>query len=197
MKRYSNQMQKYLFLISLIVIGIVSGILFIFFVTKSDKQLLYNHIKNTFLSIKDNRVNYGSTLLSNLVKNYICLMFMYIASISIIGIPLILLFLFFKGFTFGFSISSIISIYNIKGILLSILYLVPSDLLLLIVWLLMGYYGINFSIRLFRYLFLKENISLNRYFKNLNKIFIISLIALTLASIIETFLSPFLIDLWF
>lgn len=195
MKKYMEQKQKYIFLLTLILIGVLSGIMFILFVSKADKQLIKEHLTLTFDTINDHRVNYSSTLLNNCVKNVLSLMFIYISGISIIGIPLILLYLFFKGFTFGFSISSIVSIYHYKGVFISFLYLLPGDFFLLIIWLLMGFYSINFSIKLFRYLFLKENIPLNIYFKKLNKILLISFISIIVISIIQTFLEPLIIDL--
>jgi len=195
MKKYIEQKQKYIFLLTLILIGVVSGIMFILFVSKADKQLIKEHLTLTFDTIKAHRVNYSSTLLNNCVKNVLSLMFIYISGISIIGIPLILLFLFFKGFIVGFSISSIVSIYHFKGVFISMLYLVPGDMLMLVIWILMGFYSISFSIKLFRYLFLKENISLNIYFKKLNKILLISFISILVISIIQTFLEPLIIDL--
>ena len=195
MKKYVEQKQKYIFLLTLVLIGILSGIMFILFVSKADKQLIKDHITLTFDTINAHRVNYSSTLLHNGVKNILYLMFIYILGISIVGIPLILLFLFFKGFIVGFSISSIVSIYHFKGVFISILYLIPGDILLLVIWILMGFYSISFSIKLFRYLFLKENIPLNIYFKKLNKILLISFISIIVISVIETFLQPFIIDL--
>ena len=120
---------------------------------------------------------------------------MYILAISIIGIPIIIFYLFIKGFIFGLAISSIISIYHIKGILLSITFLLPHHLIILVLLILLAFYAINFSLRLFRYLFLKENILLNKYFINLNKVFLFGLVVIVLCSVFEAYLSPFLIDL--
>ena len=196
-KHIEEEKKKYIFLLSIILIGIISGCLFILFITKEDKQLIYNNLENIIDTITNNKVNYLSTFINSISSNLISLISLYILGISIIGIPIIIFFLFLKGFTLGFSFISLIFKYHIKGIFGSISYLFPHEFIKLIIWILMSYYTINFSIRLFRYLFLKENISLNRYFKNLNKIFILSLIFLTLSSILETFLSPILIDLWF
>ena len=196
-KHIEEEKKKYIFLLSIIVIGIISGCLFILFITKEDKQLVYNNLENIIDTITNNKVNHLRTFINSMSSNLISLIGLYILGISIIGIPVIVFFLFIKGFTIGFSFISLISKYHFKGLFGSVSYLFPHEFIKLVIWILMGYYTINFSIRLFRYLFLKENISLNRYFKNLNKIFIISLITLILASLIETFLSPILIDLWF
>ena len=192
-----EEKKKYIFLLTVIIIGIISGCLFILFINKDDKNLIYNNLENIIDTITNNRVNYLNTFINSISSSLISLIGLYILGISIIGIPVIVFFLFLKGFTIGFSFISLIAKYHIRGLLGSVSYLFPHEFIKIVVWILMGYYTINFSIRLFRYLFLKENISLNYYFKNLNKIFIISLLTLILASILETFLSPILIDLWF
>ena len=189
------QKQKYIFLISIILIGIISGILFIFFITKEDKLLLNNELIKVIDSINNHKINHLKTLVNSLSNNLLTVIGIYIAGISILGIPLIILLLFIKGFVFGFSISSLLNIYHLKGIFLVFSYLFPHHLILLIVYLLIGFYSISFSIKLFRYLFLKENIILIKYFKKLNKILLISIITTISCSLLEVYLSLFLIDL--
>ena len=190
-----NQKKKYLFLTIITVIGIISGILFILFISKEDKSLVKEEIELVINTINNHKLDTLKVFFNSITSNLISLICIYLLAISIIGMPLIILFLFIKGFTFGFSISSLINTYKFKGILLSFSYLFPHHLILLVIWILFGFYAINFSIRLFRYLFLRENINLLYYFKNLNKVFIISLILITICSVLETFLSPILIDL--
>ncbi len=195
-KHIENQKKKYIFLISIILIGIISGLLFIFFLTKEDKLLVNKELESVINNINNHKINYYKTLINSLSNNLLSILGIYILGISIIGIPLIIIFLYIKGFIFGFSISSILNIYHFKGISIMIGYLFPEHFLLLIVFLLIGFYAINFSVRLFRYLFLKENIILSRYFKRLNKILLISIIMVIMCSLLETFLAPFLIDLF-
>lgn len=191
-----NQKKKYTFLIGIIIIGIISGLVFIAFLTKEDKLLVTKQIELVITNINQHKINYFKTLINSLSSNLLFISGIYILGISIIGIPLIILFLFIKSFIFGFSISSIINIYHLKGIMIMMGYLFPHHFLLLIIFLLLGFYAINFSIRLFRYLFLKENIVLLKYFKKLNKIFLICFIITILCSLSETFLTPFIIDLF-
>ena len=192
----NNQKNKYIFLISILVIGIIAGISFIFFINNKDKLLVEKEIDTIISTIKNKELNIGNTFKNSIFSNLVTLISFYILAISIIGIPVIILLVFFKGFIFGFSVSSIISTYKFKGILLSISYLFPTHIILLITWILFSFYSINFSIKLFRYLFLKENIKLNFYFKNLNKTFITCILFIFICSLLETFLTPFLIDLF-
>ena len=191
------QIKKYLFLTTILVIGIISGIIFIFFISKTDKSLIKEQFENIIATINSNKINYLDTFINSITSNLLIVVGIYILSISIIGIPIIIFLLYLKGFTFGLTISSLISTYKFKGLLGSISYLFPHHVLELIIIVLISFHAINFSIRLFRYLFLKENIPLNKYFKNLNKTMILSIIGIMICSLLETFLSPILIDLWF
>ena len=194
-KHINNQKKKYLFLLSIIGLGIISGIIFILFISKEDKSLIKEELEVVINTINNHKLNYFKTFINSFSSNLLSLLGIYLLGISIIGMPIIILLLFIKGFMFGFNISSLIYSYHFKGFLTSFSYLFPHHFILLIIWLLMGFHAINFSIRLFRYLFLKENIILNRYFKNLNKVFIFCLIVVFICSLFETFLSPILIDL--
>lgn len=191
-----NQKKKYLFLTIITVVGIISGILFIFFISKEDKSLVKNELSSFITYIQSNKINYITTFVNSIFTNLTYLIVFWLLGISIIGIPVIIFLLFLKGFVLGFSFSSIISIYGIKGILLSIASQIPHSFILLIIFLLMGFYAINFSVRLFRVLFLKENINLIPYFKRYNQILIISIIGILVCCLLETFLSPIFMNLF-
>lgn len=191
-----SQKKKYLFLIAITVVGIISGILFIFFISKEDKSLVRDELSAFFTSIQNNQINYLSTFINSIFTNITYLIILWILGISVIGIPIIIFLIFLKGFIFGFSFSSIIYIYGIKGIPLSISSQVPHSFILLVLLILVGFYAINFSVRLFRVLFLKESINLIPYFKKYNQIVAICAVGVLFCSLLETFLSPFFMNLF-
>ena len=190
-----RQKKKYIFLSIILGIGIISGIIFIFLISGKDRSLIKDNYKLIFDSIKSNNISYFKTFINSISSNIFSIIVMYILSISIVGIPITIFYLYIKGFIFGLSLSSIINIYGFKGIILSFSYLLPHHLIILILFILLSFYAISFSLKLFRYLFLKENIPLNKYFLNLNKVFLTGILVMIVCSIIETFLTPFLIDL--
>lgn len=188
-----NQKRKYLFLTIIMTIGIISGIIFIFFISKEDKSLVKQELELLFSNIKDNKLNYGNSLINSVSSSLVYLSIIWILGVSIIGIPVVIFMLFLKGFVFGFSISSIIANYGFNGVILGFITQIPSNLILLIIYLLMGFYAINFSIRLFQVLFFKKEVNLSFYFKRYNEIALISLGCIVIASLAETFLIPFLV----
>jgi len=195
-KNITSQKQKYLFLAVILLIGIVSGILFIFFISKTDKSLVNDELNLFFKILKENQLDYVSSLINSISSNILYFVIVWILGISIIGIPVIIFLLFLKGFIFGFSISSIIVNYGVKGLFLTISYQVPHNVIMLVLYVLISFYAINFSIRLFKMLFLKENINLNPYFKRYNQVIGISILIAILCSLFEVFVSPILIKLF-
>ena len=189
-----NQKKKYLFLCIIVLCGVISGALFLFFISKEDKLLVKEQLSLFFQSISEKKINYFTSFWNSIGSNFFFLFILWILGISIVGIPIIILALFLKGFIFGFTFSSIISLYGWKGIILSFLYLFPHHFLLLILFLLTSFYAINFSIRLLQVLFFKQNITLTHYFKRYCHIFIIGIVGITICSLFEIFVVPFFLD---
>lgn len=179
------------------IIAIISGILFYFLISDKDKALVINSIKNFFLSIKNSdNLNYQASLINSLITNTIYVILIWLLGISIIGLPIIIIMIAYKCFILGFSIASIISAYGFKGILGVITYTAPHQFLYLLVLMLLGFYAVNFCIKLFNHLFLKKYINfkdiMNRYIKVL---LICSVISILLA-FFETFISTYFIRLF-
>lgn len=188
-----NQKKKYLFLATIMSIGIISGIIFIFFISEEDKSLVKQELDIFFAIIKDGKFIYTNSIINSVGNNLLYLVIIWVLGISIVGIPIIVFLLFLKGFIFGFSISSVVVNYGLKGLIMGIITQFPHNVILLITFILIGFYAINFSIHLFQVLFFKKDLNLSLYFKRYNQITLISLGSIVLCSIIETFMMPFLI----
>jgi len=190
------QKKKYLFLIIIMFLGLIAGITFLFFISKEDKQLLIESMNNFFISIKEHKLDYINGLINSITSNCLYISIIWILGISIVGIPLILFLLFFKSFVLGFSITSIIANYGFKGVFLAFSYIFPHQLLFMLIRLLLGFYSISFSNKLFKVLFLKKNINLKEYFNKYLKILGICLIASIISSLIEIYITPNFINLF-
>lgn len=191
-----KQKRRYYVIIGFIVIGIVLGFSFPFILGSENKELLNNSITNYFVSVKNNTYDTYSAIKNSSFINIISPLVVWILGLSLIGSVLIVPVLIYKGFILGFSFSSIIYIYGFKGILGGLLYIFPNLILSLIIYILLGFYGISFSIKLFRYLFLKEKIEVNRYMNKYLKILCISLIGLIILSLYEVYLLPNILKLF-
>ena len=183
---------KYLFLITIIILGFLSGIVLANILSYNDKKEVGEIVETYFLNLKNNEsINYIGNFLNNLGVNFSYLLLLFIFGISIIGIVLNPFILYFKSLITGFSVGIIISLYSFKGILGGILYLFPTQLLNLLIYMLVSFYGINLSIRLFKVLFLRKNINNNEFMKKYFQVLLFSSIVLLISTLYETFLADF------
>lgn len=176
-------------LIIIMIISIILGILFPAIITKEDKNLIIDSVKTFISGIKQNNINYLSGILQSISNNSLVTILVWILGISIIGIPLILLIIFFKGFLVGFSFTSMLITYGISGIIKAIIYTLPNIGNLLATFLL-GYYAITFSIMIYKNIFKKENRNWQPIVKRYIKIGLFFLIFSILISLVECFLIP-------
>ena len=174
---------KLLFTLTIIMtISTILGILFPAIISK-DNKLLITSIKKFMTAIDNNNINYLTAFLSSITNNSLITIILWILGLSLIGVPIILLILFFKGFITGFSLSSILITYGIKGLMKAFIYTLPNIINLLGTFLL-SYYAIYKSI------FKKENRSWHPFIKRYTKIGIFFLGFAVFISIIESYLIP-------
>lgn len=187
-----KQKRLYYILIGLALVAFIIGILFLFIISDDNKLLINQKLKEYF-SHKNDEVAF---FFKSLFNNFIFIIVLWTLGISIIGIPIIIVLLLFKSFIFGFSISSIVSTFGIKGLLISLIHTIISNGIYLIIVLLVTFYSISFSVKLFKSLFLRKNIdfkdSINKYIK----ILLISLSTSVIISIYESFISNNILNLF-
>jgi stage II sporulation protein M len=193
MKRKSIRNRKILFfLLGLALIGSIAGSIFLVVIQSSDKELVKEYITSFMESITEQKLNYMDVLKNSIFSNLLYSFLMFILGISIIGIFVILLLYFMKSFMIGFSISSFVFTYGIKGILFSILYLIPH-FLNFIFYTILVVFCIKISSLFLMSLFKKEEVSFKGPFEKYLTFYFVMIFFLLLSSLIETFLVPFFI----
>lgn len=126
----------YLFMGIVLVIGIITGVVFVIMLDEVTKEILFLNINNFLQS-------FAASNISILVQHLVILSTLLILSIFLIGGPLVIFFMFYNGFTIGFIISSITCIFGIKGMLFGVLYVIVSKLVFVVLF-------IIFSVNLFK-----------------------------------------------
>ena len=196
-KEIQKNKYKYIFLLTIILIGFISGIIFSNILSYNDHQEISNTLKDYFLGIKNNQsINYLGNFLNIFSVNYLYMLLIWIFGLSIIGIILNPFILYFKSFVIGFSVGIIISVYSYLGILGSLLYLFPHLLINLLVYTLLSFYGIKLSIKLFKSLFLHKNFNFQDFMKKYLKILGVASIILLITTLYETFLADFVMKIF-
>ena len=193
-KEYNKNKKRKLFKILFIiaVISFIIGIFYVAVISKSDKSLIKKTFDAYFLSIQNDSFNNIDSLIGNILTNVVLTFVVWILGISIIGIPVSVFYLIYRSFVTGFSISSLIYTYGFKGVIISIFYSFPL-IINLLVFFILTFYAVNFSKKLYLYLFKKKDINLMGMTKVYTKVLIVFLIILLICSIVSSYLVPILL----
>ena len=186
-----NQKRLYLILIGLAIVSIIIGIIFIFFISNDNKTYIKESLNNYFNN-QNTSINY---FFKSLFNNFIYVIVIWVLGISIIGIPIIIFMYLFKSFLLGFSISSIINSYGLKGILISLIDILPGKFLYLIIILLITFYSLSFSLKIIKNLFFKRPVNFRESMNKYSKILVICLISSLLITIYQVFIESILLKL--
>lgn len=183
-----------LFVIFIVVLGIISGSLFLLVLNENDKSEVINEISTFMTNINTNNINNFNSFKNSLIEGMILIILSWILGMSIIGVIFNIFFIYMKSFIIGFSISSFILVYKYKGILSSLIYVIPSQLINILIILILGVYTLLFSKYLFKMIFIKDKtVNLGKFFKKYVLVFGICIILCLVSSLCEAYLLPSLL----
>jgi len=115
--------------------------------------------------------------------------------LTIIGMPIILGVVFLKGFSLGFTISFLVKEKAMSGVLISILSILPQNLVfipLLIIW---SVVGINFTVYIARGR-PGSGLPLGKMLISYTVLMLLSLVIVLIGALIEAYLSPWFLSLF-
>lgn len=183
----------WLYVISLLCFctGIVLGIYTFKYMGVTEKSDMINYITSFSSSVKTTEIDNKKIFIETLKNNLPIVIALWVFGLTIVGIPLILVLDVIKGFTMGFSITFIINCMGIKGVWISLLGVMPQNIVYIPCIIIASVLGMELSMNK-----LKEKVSKNKtyfvYPKNISytvTFFIIFLI-MVFGFICEAYLSP-------
>lgn len=191
----SENRWQYLLIVVIFLAGIIIG--------DYKSGGLNDGVKNHLLGLIDNYLNGGADaelnkqaiLLNSFLNQAKSVVAIWFLGLTIIGMPLILAIVFLKGFSLGFTVCFLVKEKAMSGILISILSILPQNLIyipLLIIW---SVVGINFSVYITRSRS-GIGIPLGRGFISYTLLMLISLMIVLVGALIEAYLSPLFLSLF-
>lgn len=182
------------FVLFIIILGIISGSIFLVVLKEADKNIVIDRINTFFSNINTNNINNLVAFKNALIENIIFILLIWILGMSIIGIIVNVFLIYLKGFIIGFSLSSFFLVYGYKGLLAGFIYAFPTSIIYILISLLLGVYSILFTLNLFNLIFNKDrSLDMKRFIKKYVLILIISLVLVLISSLTEGFLVPSLL----
>ena len=192
MKKLILEIKQNKLLLLLTILAIVFTIIGIFFpaiLTEANKELIKNNIIKFINKIDNNEINYLSALFYSSWNNILVTFILWILGISLIGIPFIIIIYIFKCFLTGFSFTSILITYGVKGSITAMIYSIPNTLNSF-GSLLLSYYALSFYITIYKCIFKRENKNWSTITKQYIKLGIFFLLYTIIISVIESYIIP-------
>lgn len=111
---YEN-FKLYLIVIIIFIIGIVAGVIFINNTTGDQATEIQNYITEFINLLKqDYHIDTGLLLKKSLSDNFILIITMWLLGSTVIGIPIVMGIVLFRGFCIGYSVSAIIATLGVQ-----------------------------------------------------------------------------------
>lgn len=190
---YKN-LKQYTIVSILFLIGVIAGVVLVNKINEQTQNQIGSHITTFIESLKINYQIDSINLLKNIIGNHIVFsVFLWFMGCTIVGIPIVYGMVIFRGFSLGYTISSIIFTLGIgKGILFSIITLLLQNLLIIPCVLALAVSGIKLYQSMIKNR-KKENIKIEIIRHTFFSLFM--LLILILSSFVEVYISNFLLEL--
>lgn len=182
--------QIVIFLLGLSIIAVIAGAFYITILNKTDQTLIEKSIIGFFDSIKNNNFNYMFSFKNAILNNIGFILLIWLLGISVIGIPIIIFLFFSKVFTLGFSISSIIFNYKLKGTLLSLFYVFPHHNINIYIYIILIAYAISLSLKIIDSIIKRKIINFKLVMNKYLYVLLISFIVIIITTLLEVFMVP-------
>lgn len=183
-----NNLKEYIIVTVIFLIGVIAGVIFINNINQDQLTEISEYINNFITSLKDNGyVDKGQLLKTSLLENLKLTIGMWFIGSTVIGLPIVLGIVLYRGFCIGYTVSSVIAILGTqKGTVFCLTTILLQSAIIIPVLIALAVSGI----RLYKSIMKdkrKENIKLEIVRHTI--ISIILFIFLIVASMIEVYVS--------
>lgn len=190
----SENRLQYLLIITIFVVGIILGNLKVTALEGGVREHLSGMIDNYLRGGMDGSLNGQSIFLSAFFTQAKIIVGIWFLGLTVIGLPLILVAVFLRGFSLGFTIGFLFQEKAGAGIILSILSILPQNLVYVPFLLIWAVIAVNFSIYVVNGR--KANmLPLGAGIIKYSLLMIIFLGLFMLGAFIEAYLSPWLLSI--
>ena len=170
-----KEKNKVIFVLIMFIIGLIIGSLFTNFITSDDKNLLISQLEIYFNSIKKLSSDvFGLKVLKDeLLNNGLQLFIIFALGISMIGLPVVIFILFFKGFMLGTTLSTMFLKYQLKGVIGAFLYIFPCLIINTLIYILMSFFAVHASVKFLKALLKKDNLNTSSNYVFMRTLFVL------------------------
>lgn len=185
-KHLKENVKSYFILFVILLLGIIVGIAFINHSNDAQRDQISNYVHGFTTTIKDNKIDYVALLKNSIKSNIKIILLIIFVSMSLFGTIGNYIISFYKGFSLGYTISSIIAVFGVaKGLTFSMSLILLSEM----VYIPAMFYLMICSIKFYKKIINDEirdaKIEIIRYLITVS----ITVILFLMSSLIETFIN--------
>lgn len=193
-RHFNDHIWYYLISILFLATGMILGLYCVKYMGDTDRQTLINYIGNlnssAALSGVSNNIIFWGTLKNNLPL----IIGFWILGITIVGAPLIILLDIYKGFSLGFTFSFFIYGLKQRGLLLSVLGVLPQNIIYIPCIILLSVFSLQYSVGMIKEKFNVGRVSIeDGNVKKYSMIFLIITAVMVIGFFIEGYVTPSLV----
>ncbi len=181
-------------LVIMFILGFLGGILFLIMTNKLDKLIIKEEMEEYFNLIKTGEFSNFNSFINSFKNNIIYITIILVSSVVFLLSPLVFFINFYKGFVIGFLMSSIVLTFKVKGILYSILSIIPHQIIMIILIIIYSSIMLKFTIKLFKGFRNGENINIRLFTEKVLLMFLGALILALISSLLELYLNTFILN---
>jgi len=190
-EHFKQHLTIYIFTCGLFLMGIIFGAIIVNSMNFIQKEDVYFYLSQFFEQVIDYELSSSFEIFKSSYYFHLkYLLLLYILGLSIIGLPIVWTLMFLKGMFVGFTVGFIVNQLGFKGLILASVSIAPQNLLIIPIYIIGASFAMIFTLMLLRKL-MQQNVSYSilEPFKIYTIIFFILLVASSLASIFETYIS--------
>lgn len=140
----------YFLVIVFFAAGVAGGAFTLKALDDSEKQSLIKYLQGFFQILGSQKIDSGAVFAQSLKNNLQTAAVIWILGITIIGIPLTLIVIGIRGFIVGFTVGFLINSLGTKGLLFSVLVILPQNIIIIPCLIGIGVLSISFSLMIIR-----------------------------------------------
>ncbi|WP_078545925.1 stage II sporulation protein M [Litchfieldia alkalitelluris] len=184
----------YMFITVLFLMGVIFGAIVVNSLNWNQKEDLYYYLSQFFGQVSEGQFATSTEMFKqSYLHNIKSVGLMWLLGISIIGLPVILILLFLKGVVVGFTVGFLVNKMGWGGFLLSLVSVLPQNLLVIPAFIVIGTMAVSFSLKMIRQQFVKRaNEPILQLFTKYTIMMVGISVILVIASGFEAFASPYL-----
>lgn len=186
----------YFFVILLFMVGVVFGALAVKALNGEQKAELFGYLEAFIQGIDTSLVAKTESLLpQSLAGNLKTLGLIWLLGLVVLGLPLVLVILFTKGFALGFTVGFLVDELGWKGVIFGIASVLPPNLFLVPAMVVISVAAISFSLVVIRSRFLHQRESIYPQLLGYGCLALLTAGVGAIASFVEVYVSPVFIGL--